>query len=47
MEMERLESKFLHQQINSLIDLEAVKIVGIALESHEKSSEGNERREAA
>lgn len=37
-----LESEFLHKQVNFLIHLEPVQIVGIALESHQESAEWNE-----
>lgn len=40
-----LKRQFLHQEIDVLVHLEAVEIVGVALETHQQPSEGDVGRE--
>lgn len=37
----RSKGQFLHQKINMIVNFEAVQIVGVTLQSHEKTSKGN------
>jgi hypothetical protein len=42
----KLECKFLHEQVDVLIHLESLQVVGISLQSHQQPSERHVRRSA-